>query len=254
MTKKRLSDLLQQEAQKFSPPEGETTIDVVAVSDENFSTSSDNDTGEDGSAQVQEEAQQTAETTTSRRTTPTKAELEATVKELKEALEKAQQKEASLVNELKETLEKAQQKEASLVNDLKESVEKTQKKEASVVKELKQTIEKAQQKEASLQEQITDLQLDVAKHKKVAAKLKTELDDAKQAAIQLAEANSQLTETISALQQQKANIQSSQQEKEKTQLSKSIKSYRKSYDLPERQPIKKSEEPVDNPSPMWLLD
>ncbi|KAB8335220.1 hypothetical protein SD80_002435 [Scytonema tolypothrichoides VB-61278] len=254
MTKKRLSDLLQQEAQKFSPPEGETTIDVVAISDDNPSASSDNDTGkEDGSVQLKDEPQ-AAEITTSRRTTPTKAELEVTVKELKEALEKAQQKEASLVNELKETLEKAQQKEASLANELKETVNKAQKKEASVVKELKEALEKAQQKEASLQEQITDLQLDVSKHKKVAAKLKTELDDAKQAAIQLAEANSQLTETISALQQQKQNIQSSQQEKEKTQSSKSIKSYRKSYDLPEKQPIKKSEEPVDNTSPMWLLD
>ncbi|MBW4594242.1 MAG: hypothetical protein KME46_15315 [Brasilonema angustatum HA4187-MV1] len=245
MTKKRLSDLLQEEAQKFSPSEGETTIDVAAVSDDNSSTSSDSDTGNEvASAQLKEETQ-AAETTTSKRTTPTKAELEATVKELKEALEKAQKKEASLVKQLKNTLEKTQQKETSVVNELKETMDKAQKKEASVVKELKETIEKAQQKEASLQQQITDLELDVSKHKILAASLKTELDDAKKAAIQLAEANSQLTETINTLQQKKQNALAP-------------KTYKKSYPLaqrlPEGRPITKDNDSDDKSSPMWLLD
>ncbi|MBP5976929.1 hypothetical protein HW132_30455 [Brasilonema sp. CT11] len=239
MTKKRLSDLLQEEAQKLSPSDGETTIDVDAVSDDNSSTSSDSDTGNE------EETQQAAETTTSKRTTPTKAELEATVKELKEALEKAQKKETSLVKQLKNTLEKTQQKEASVVNELKETMEKAQKKEASVVKQLKETIEKAQEKEASLQEQIADLELDVSKYKILAASLKTELDDAKKAAIQLAEANSQLTETISTLQQPK-------------QSTLVAKTYKKSYPLaqrlPEGRPITKDNDSDDNSSPMWLLD
>ncbi|WP_017316527.1 hypothetical protein [Mastigocladopsis repens] len=241
MAKKNLSDLLQEEAQKFSPPEGETTIDVVAITDNNPSSPSDNDTGkEEGSAQLEEESKQAADSTTSKRTNPTKAELEATVKELKEALEKAQQKETSLVKDLKETIEKAQQQETSLVKDLKE------------------TIEKAQQKEASFQQEVADLQSDLSKQKKLAAKLKTELDDAKQAAVHLAGANSKLTETITTLQQEKEKTQSSQQKKEDNQSSpKSIKSSisnRKSYHLPERQPVNKPEESVDNSSPMWLLD
>ncbi|QDL11566.1 hypothetical protein DP113_30140 [Brasilonema octagenarum UFV-E1] len=239
MTKKRLSDLLQEEAQKLSPSEGETTIDVDAVADDNSSTSSDSDT------ENEEETQQAAETTTSKRTTPTKAELEATVKELKEALEKAQKKETSLVKQLKNTLEKTQQNQASVVNELKETMEKTQKKEASVVKQLKETLEKAQEKEASLQQQITDLELDVSKHKILAASLKTELDDAKKAAIQLAEANSQLTETITTLQQPKQNALVP-------------KTYKKSYPLaqrlPEGRPITKDNDSDDNSSPMWLLD
>lgn len=223
MAKKNLSDLLQEEAQKFSPPEGETTIDVVAITDNNPSSPSDNDTGkEEGSAQLEEESKQAADSTTSKRTNPTKAELEATVKELKEALEKAQQKETSLV------------------------------------KDLKETIEKAQQKEASFQQEVADLQSDLSKQKKLAAKLKTELDDAKQAAVHLAGANSKLTETITTLQQEKEKTQSSQQKKEDNQSSpKSIKSSisnRKSYHLPERQPVNKPEESVDNSSPMWLLD
>lgn len=185
MAKKRLSDLLQEEAQKFSPPEGEPTIDVVAISDDSPSTSSDNDTGEEEDSAQLEEPLQAAETITSRRTTPTKAELEATVKELKEALEKAQQKETSLVKEWKETFEKTHQKEASLA------------------KELKEALDKAQQKEVSFQQQIIDLQSALSEQKELAAKLKSDLKDAKQAAVHLADANSKLTETISTLEAKK---------------------------------------------------
>ncbi|MBW4633642.1 MAG: hypothetical protein KME30_17625 [Iphinoe sp. HA4291-MV1] len=235
--KKHLSDLLQEEAQKFSPSDGETTIDVAAISDDNPSTSSNNDTGkEDGSAQLEEESKQAVTLITSEHTNPTTVELEATVKELKETVAKAQQKEASLVKKLKEILEK------------KETLEKAQQKEVYLVEELKETLAKAQQKEVYLQQEVTDLQSALSEQQKLAARLKTELDDAKQAAIQLAEANSQLTETISTIstlqqpkEKQKGNIQPQ-------------KSYKKSYRLPDKMPVSKPEESVETSSPMWLLD
>ncbi|MEH2077535.1 MAG: hypothetical protein V7K57_24580 [Nostoc sp.] len=87
--KQSLSDLLQEEAQKFTPPEGESAIEVTAESIAEEEASSD-----------EESSTQTPDPTSTKRTSPTKADLEATVKELTINLEKSHKKEASLGQEI----------------------------------------------------------------------------------------------------------------------------------------------------------
>jgi uncharacterized protein involved in exopolysaccharide biosynthesis len=80
MAKKDLSDLLQEEVQRFTPQVGETAIEVTAqeVVEQHSSTTED------------------SIPTANRRTTPTKAHLEVTIKDLTTTLEKSQKKEVSL--------------------------------------------------------------------------------------------------------------------------------------------------------------
>ncbi|TAF07717.1 MAG: hypothetical protein EAZ77_08925 [Nostocales cyanobacterium] len=85
MAKKNLSDLLQEEAQKFTPPVGETAIEVTAEK-----------VVEENSTPLTEDAASTS----TKRTTPTKADLEITIKELTATLEKAQKKEVSLQEQI----------------------------------------------------------------------------------------------------------------------------------------------------------
>jgi predicted RNase H-like nuclease (RuvC/YqgF family) len=81
--RKRLADLLQEEAEKFTPSEGETAIEVTAE-----------EITEEKASPTEESAQQ-LESTAARRSNPTKADLEATLKELTTNLEKSQQKQAA---------------------------------------------------------------------------------------------------------------------------------------------------------------
>ncbi|MEH2242603.1 hypothetical protein [Nostoc sp.] len=87
--KQSLSDLLQEEAQKFTPPEGESAIEVTAEK-----------IAEEEALSDEESSAQTPESTSIKRTSPTKADLEATVKELTINLEKSHKKEASLGQEI----------------------------------------------------------------------------------------------------------------------------------------------------------
>ncbi|MEH2401978.1 MAG: hypothetical protein V7K18_13935 [Nostoc sp.] len=87
--KQSLSDLLQEEAQKFTPPEGESAIEVTAEK-----------IAEEQASFDEESSAQTAESTSIKRTSPTKADLEATVKELTSNLEKSHENEASLGEEI----------------------------------------------------------------------------------------------------------------------------------------------------------
>ncbi len=87
--KQSLSDLLQEEAQKFTPPEGESAIEVTAEKIVEEQASDD-----------EESLGQPLEPTSTKRTSPTKADLEATVKELTSNLEKSHKKEASLGQEV----------------------------------------------------------------------------------------------------------------------------------------------------------
>ncbi|OYD92787.1 hypothetical protein CDG77_14145 [Nostoc sp. 'Peltigera membranacea cyanobiont' 213] len=87
--KQSLSDLLQEEAQKFTPPEGESAIEVTAEAIAEEEASSD-----------EESSAQTLDPTSTKRTSPTKADLEATVKELTINLEKSHKKEAFLGQEI----------------------------------------------------------------------------------------------------------------------------------------------------------
>ncbi|MFN6462795.1 MAG: hypothetical protein RMZ41_013235 [Nostoc sp. DedVER02] len=98
--KQSLSDLLQEEAQKFTSPEGESAIEVTAEKIVEEEASSD-----------EESSLQTNEPTSTKRTSPTKADLEATVKELTANLEKSHKNEASLeqqITDLQSKLSKQQ--------------------------------------------------------------------------------------------------------------------------------------------------
>lgn len=87
--KQSLSDLLQEEAQKFTPPEGESAIEVTAEK-----------VAEEQALSDEESSAQTPDLNSTRRISPTKADLEATVKELISNLEKSHKKEASLGQEI----------------------------------------------------------------------------------------------------------------------------------------------------------
>ncbi|MEH2070550.1 MAG: hypothetical protein V7K47_20715 [Nostoc sp.] len=86
--KQSLSDLLQQEAQKITSPEDDSAIEIPVqeIAQEQASTD-------------EESSPQTPEPTT-RRTNPTKADLEVTIKELTSNLEKSHKKEAALEQEI----------------------------------------------------------------------------------------------------------------------------------------------------------
>lgn len=217
MVKKRVSvsDLLQEEAQKFTPSEGESAIEVTAeaVSEQN--------------EPVAEESPTPEQSATAKRTTPTKADLEVTINELKESLEQSQKK------------------------------------------------------EATLEKQVVDLQAAVAEQKALAKRMTKELDEAKKAAIHLAESNSLLIEEINLLKQEKESfteanaklVEQSKVEQSKLEQSKQSSAlkqqkpiyqpvkpgyhqdnYRKSYRTSERLATTQPDESEDTSSQMWLLD
>ena len=214
MVRKRVADLLQEEAQKFTPTEGESAIEVTATPIE---TSVDEKEEDDTSTQE-------ASSTHAKRTSPTKADLEVTLKDLQE------------------------------------------------------TLDKSQQNEKALEKQIIDFQSALSEQKTLAGRLTKELQDAKKAALQLAEANSQLIEDKekNAVKEQtkKAEIVKQeivkqeivkqelvkqelakqelvkQQPKEPYRPEKYRKSYRTSVNLAKSQPDKAA----DDSSQMWLLD
>lgn len=109
MAKKNLSDLLQEEAQKFTPQVGDSAIEVTAQ-----------EVIEDNSLPVQEESTPTS----TKRTIPTKADLEVIIKELTANLEKAQKKEVYLkeqISELKTDLSVQKALGEKLTNELYET-------------------------------------------------------------------------------------------------------------------------------------
>jgi peptidoglycan hydrolase CwlO-like protein len=109
--KQSLSDLLQEEAQKFTPLEGESAIEVTAEKIAEEEASSD-----------QESSAQTLDPISSKRTSPTKADLEATVKELTSNLETSQTKESSLTQEISD-LQSKLSKQKTFVSEQKSLLE-----------------------------------------------------------------------------------------------------------------------------------
>ncbi|GAC1496662.1 MAG: hypothetical protein NVS2B14_10620 [Chamaesiphon sp.] len=119
--------------------------------------------------------------------------------------------------------------------------------EASVI-ELSGALEQAHQKESSLQQQITDLKLDLQKQEVLVQKLqkdleqanrKKEFEEAKKTALQLAEANSKLIEEVSVLKKEKEDV--------KAKNYKKVESSKINY-APE--PTK---QPADFAANSWLL-
>ncbi|MFM7370427.1 MAG: hypothetical protein ACKO2Z_22100, partial [Sphaerospermopsis kisseleviana] len=82
MPRKRLTELLQEEAQKFTPSPDETAIEVTA--EKVLETA---ETAETEISASEETTVKTPLETTAKRANPTKAELEITIKNLQESLE-----------------------------------------------------------------------------------------------------------------------------------------------------------------------
>jgi chromosome segregation ATPase len=164
--------------------------------------------------------------------------------------------------------------EQSLV-PLESPVDKKSLQLEATVKELREALDKARQNEVSFQEKIIDLQSALLKQKELSEHLKSEVEEAKNAAIHLAQANSKLTEEISVLKQEKQPVQASAQPAARGTIQPSVKSeqgtiqpspkpdkgiiqpsikYRKSYTIP-KLPDRPKDESVENTnSQMWLLD
>jgi chromosome segregation ATPase len=239
MVRKRIADMLQEEAQKFIPTEGEPVIEVTATpinSPENNGKESD-DASVDTSAE-KELLTDTTQESSVKGTSRTKAELEATVKELKNNLAQLEESQVSLEKEN---------------NSLQKENNSLQKENNSLQKE-----------NNSLQKQNTDLQASFSEQKNLAEKLKKELNDTKKDALQLAEANSKLVEEMNALKQEEQEKQQKQQKQETehreiTHQPSSL-NYKKSHRTVERlattqpHPQEEKEFGADTSSQMWLLD
>ncbi|MBD2456418.1 hypothetical protein H6G80_20360 [Nostoc sp. FACHB-87] len=105
--KQNLSDLIQAEAQKLTPNSAvdEGAIEVPAVEVVESTTAADEDVNE---------------STTAKRNTPTKADLEATIKDLKTTLEKNQDTEKALQKQIKELKSALSEQQASVERLTKE--------------------------------------------------------------------------------------------------------------------------------------
>ncbi|MGQ4647317.1 hypothetical protein [Lyngbya aestuarii] len=208
MAKKSLTELLRQEVGKSPEDKLGTLQDTTeeAILDKDTEASTMN--------------RQTSSSAS--RSNQTKAQLEATVKELRTALEEAQNSEKTFTD----------------LTDLKES------------------LEEANKRESSLQEQITDLQSSLKQQQEFLEKLqkergnidqlKTELFQAKEAATQLAKANEKLTQEINSLKKDNINIP----KKAKEPLQAQRRQLPHTYERPIQ---KESERPADFANKTWLL-
>lgn len=106
MVRKRLADLLQEEAQKFTPPQGESVIEISA---EVIAEASDSPT-EEPPVQISEST----------------AALEATVNELRTTLEKAQKKETTLQKQITD-LQSALSSQKAATENLTKELDETKK-------------------------------------------------------------------------------------------------------------------------------
>ncbi|BDA74856.1 hypothetical protein CAL7716_090220 [Calothrix sp. PCC 7716] len=209
MARKRLADLVQEEANKDTADSTKASvIDVTATPVEELS-----------------EQESVNEENNTEGTHLSKADLEVTIQELNELIAQVHQSEANLKNQV-EQLQSA----------------------LSEQKELSKRSEKA-----------------LAEQKTSSERSEKELKEAKKTALQLAEANSQLSaeieelkQTVALLEQQRQPQQQRPQAKEKPPaITKAPISYRKSYGTLERLQVQPSVEQThssDTSSPMWLLD
>jgi len=166
-----------------------------------------------------------------KRSAPTKAELEATVTQLKAQLKDA---------------EKAAQEQEKTLTDLKNAIEKAQKKEDSLQQEIANLKSDLEHQKESFQKS----QKDLGKIEQV----RTELEKAKAAAIQLAQTNEKLIQEINTLKQENENLKAT---KPKAQEHKALEHKAQEYKEPEYRsgrPIQKeSEKPADFATKSWLL-
>ncbi len=219
MVKKRLTDLIQEEAQKFTPSEGEDAIEIASevVVEEN-------------AAATEETSAQETEPTSTKRTNPTKADLEATVKELTETLEKNHKKEAEL-----------QQQIIDLQSNLSE--------QKTLAERLTKELYEAKKTALQLAEANSKL-IEEKSAAKPAEKAKSQLIEEKSAAKPAEKAKSQLIEQTSAIRPVKEynplNYKKSHRSSEK------LAQYQPdNQHQPDNQP---NESADDSNNQMWLLD
>jgi chromosome segregation ATPase len=221
MAKRSLTDLLREEVEK-SPD-----LEI-----ENVQETTDDELIEQNAEAVETLPMNTRARPSARHSTPTKAELEATITELRASLEEAQHKEETFA-------------------------------------ELKEALDEAHRKEGALQQQISDLQSDLQhqnrsvhkleKELEKLAQLKTELEQAKKAAFQLAEANEKLNQEVQTLKKQNESLTAKGHNIAYQPQEKAIETYHpqekaiETYHPPERPIQKESEKPADFAKTTWLL-
>ncbi|MEJ1930980.1 hypothetical protein WDZ92_12030 [Nostoc sp. NIES-2111] len=177
--KQNLSDLIQEEAQKFTPSADEAAIEVTAqaVTEE--------------TAVTPEESQET-EANGAKRGVPTKADLEATIKELQISLKKSEQQEKTLQQKIEE-LQSALSEQKSSVKKLTKELEETKKTalqlaqansklidehKALVIAQEKEQLEKLEQEKLQLEKlQQEKLQQEKQSYKPVPYRKSTRLPD-----------------------------------------------------------------------------
>ncbi|MFN6482318.1 MULTISPECIES: hypothetical protein [unclassified Nostoc] len=209
--KQSLSDLLQEEAQKFTPPEGESAIEVTAEKIVEEQASSD-----------EESLGQPLEPTSTKRS-PTKADLEATVKELTSNLETSHKKEASLGQEITDLQSKLSQQK-TFASEQKSLLEQLTKE----LDETKKTALQLAEANSQLIEEINSLK-----------------QKAEQKAVQKVEEKSKLVvKETSAIKPVKDHYNPLNYKK----------SHRSSETLAQNQPQNQPNEYPDSSNEMWLLD
>jgi len=206
MAKKSLTDLLREEVEKSPDLElekaGESTDDEIR---------------EQNTESVENLPMNTSDKSSARHSTPTKADLEATITELQAALKEAQHKEERFAD-------------------------------------LKADLEEAYRKEGALQQQINDLQSELQHQKKSVHKLEKELEkiehlkadfeQAKKAAIQLADANEKLIQEVNTL--KKGDLK-------KVEETPKGPGHEIIYHAPDRPIQKENDKPADFAKTSWLL-
>lgn len=217
MAKKSLTDLLHEEVKKSSKQESKTVQE-----------NTDDELQEQTDHTVEKLPMTTQNQPSARRATPTKADLESTITELRTALKEAQHQEEKFVD-------------------------------------LKNALEEAYKKEGALEQQITDLQSDLQHQKRLVHKLEKELEkleplkkefeQAKKAALQLAEANDKLTQEINTLKKGNETPKEQKPTALKEQKVSVIKEQEHTprYQQPLRPVQKEADKPADFAAKSWLL-
>ncbi|MEH1917664.1 hypothetical protein [Nostoc sp.] len=209
--KQSLSDLLQEEAQKFTPLEGESAIEVTAEK-----------IVEEQAASDEESLGQPLEPTSTKRS-PTKADLEATVKELTSNLETSNKKEASLGQEIAD-LQSKLSKQKTFASEQESLLEHLTKE----LDETKKTALQLAEANSLLIEEINSLK-----------------QKAEQKAVQKVEEKSKLVvKEASAIKPVKDHYNPLNYKK----------SHRSSETLAQNQPQNQPNEYPDSSNEMWLLD
>ena len=211
MAKKSLTDLLREEVEKS--PDLEL---------ENAGENTDDEIIEPNTESVEKLPMNTSDKPSAKHASATKAELEATITELQAALKEAQHKEETFA-------------------------------------ELKADLEEAYRKEGALQQQINDLQSELQHQKKSVHKLEKELEkiehlkadlqQAKKAAVQLADANEKLIEEVNTL--KKGDLKKG--DLKKAEETPKGPGHEIIYHAPDRPIQKENDKPADFAKTSWLL-